>query len=789
MRVPEYQPNVSLRPISQQNVNVRATPDAFGADIGRGMQQLGQGVGQFGQAMAQVQALEDDARFKEADNAFSAWLRERMYGEGGFMTLEGRNAVDARQAFEFEVEQKRREFGAGLTPGAAQAYQNASNARMQQVLQSAIVHTANERKNWVNQASAARVATFGDDALANYNNSNLVERNLMAGILEIRQQAELNGWDADKLAYEESQFISGVRNNIALRLAQDDPLAAEEYVRAHEDDFSGEHRTRLNDVLSGPVLQRRAEQAAAEIITGSPRPDPASVGLDTRAEQQGAASDVAQRTERALGLAPSGTPPQPNRNGTYSPNAIAQSMVGMTEGANATTLANFIRDFAGLEIDPRTTAWCAAFVNAVLGASGIEGTGALNARSFLSFGTATNDPRPGDIVVLSRGDPNGWQGHVGFFQGYDANGNILVLGGNQSDSVSVAAYSSDRLLGFRRATSVPPGGNIPITHTPQGLAHIEQQLAAIDDPRLREATRQQITRTIEAQNAAARAARQQTLTAVEQYMIANPGVTPSDLPIEAQQAIGVDGMGTLWRWHDQVVQRGQPVTDERILFDMQTLYNADPGAFLNIDLWQFRDRLSNEDWERVNGWRASALSNSREAREEQISISSAMSLAQNQLEAAGLTTTGLTGNRREQVSVELARFQLELSRRMETFRAREGRVPSQTEIQQIVSELLLPVVMRQSQPATEGGGWIPNPVARVGSWFGGGEVEGRLYEFGELGDQLSADGNITLNIQYGEIPLDARLTIEATLRQRSNGRDPTQDEVVAIYKQYLLNRR
>jgi len=40
---------------------------------------------------------------------------------------------------------------------------------------------------------------------------------------------------------------------------------------------------------------------------------------------------------------------------------------------------------------------------------------------------------------------------VGFFQGYDDDGNIKVLGGNQSDSVSVQSYPSSRLLGFRRA--------------------------------------------------------------------------------------------------------------------------------------------------------------------------------------------------------------------------------------------------------------------------------------------------------------------------------------------------
>jgi hypothetical protein len=40
-------------------------------------------------------------------------------------------------------------------------------------------------------------------------------------------------------------------------------------------------------------------------------------------------------------------------------------------------------------------------------------------------------------------------GHVGFFAGVDGT-KILVLGGNQSDSVSIGSYPKNTLLGVRR---------------------------------------------------------------------------------------------------------------------------------------------------------------------------------------------------------------------------------------------------------------------------------------------------------------------------------------------------
>jgi uncharacterized protein (TIGR02594 family) len=94
--------------------------------------------------------------------------------------------------------------------------------------------------------------------------------------------------------------------------------------------------------------------------------------------------------------------------------------------------------------------WCAAFVNAVLATEGLHGTGKLNAKSFLGWGQETNDPKPGDIVVLNRGR-NPAEGHVGFFAGFDAKGNVKVTGGNQGDEVSTDTFSKKDVVGFRRA--------------------------------------------------------------------------------------------------------------------------------------------------------------------------------------------------------------------------------------------------------------------------------------------------------------------------------------------------
>ena len=100
------------------------------------------------------------------------------------------------------------------------------------------------------------------------------------------------------------------------------------------------------------------------------------------------------------------------------------------------------------------TAWCAAFVGAMIERSGGASTKALNARSYVDWGIGVelDEAQEGDIVVFSRGNPAGWQGHVGFFV-KRVGDQIEVLGGNQNNQVNIQRYPIERLLSVRRANA------------------------------------------------------------------------------------------------------------------------------------------------------------------------------------------------------------------------------------------------------------------------------------------------------------------------------------------------
>ena len=92
--------------------------------------------------------------------------------------------------------------------------------------------------------------------------------------------------------------------------------------------------------------------------------------------------------------------------------------------------------------------WCSSFIYWSLARVGIPGTGSALARSWLDWGQPLEQPLFGCIAVLSRDDPTGWKGHVGFFLRTDAQ-SIFLLGGNQLDQVCEHYYPKATVLAYR----------------------------------------------------------------------------------------------------------------------------------------------------------------------------------------------------------------------------------------------------------------------------------------------------------------------------------------------------
>lgn len=139
--------------------------------------------------------------------------------------------------------------------------------------------------------------------------------------------------------------------------------------------------------------------------------------------------------------------------------AQAEKHVGEKEtpgqASNPMIEAHFAKaGFPGMKDD---VPWCAAFIGSVLAECGLKPSGSLMARSYVNWGRkiSQQDAQIGDIGVIPRGKPP--SGHVFFIAGFQG-ANVLALGGNQSDSVSIKSIPMSSLIAIRRADPIETQG-------------------------------------------------------------------------------------------------------------------------------------------------------------------------------------------------------------------------------------------------------------------------------------------------------------------------------------------
>lgn len=146
----------------------------------------------------------------------------------------------------------------------------------------------------------------------------------------------------------------------------------------------------------------------------------------------------------------------------------AEHMRGLHEQRDVARLRTWF-DRAVAWIDPREVPWCGAFVATCFRKvdPGVDlPANPLGARNWQHWGQGT-DPVFGSLLVFWRISRSHWAGHVGFCHGEDGT-HFHVLGGNQSDAVTVTRIAKDRLLSSRWPVGHPVTGR-RVHLTPAGV--------------------------------------------------------------------------------------------------------------------------------------------------------------------------------------------------------------------------------------------------------------------------------------------------------------------------------
>ena len=140
--------------------------------------------------------------------------------------------------------------------------------------------------------------------------------------------------------------------------------------------------------------------------------------------------------------------------------SIARSYLGLTELGSTNkhpTIDVWAKSLSGKWLIGQT--WCGTFMAQVFKEAGLSTKVPkefFRAKAWEAAGTKLDKPAYGCVVIFTRDGG----GHVGFVVGKTKSGMLKVLGGNQSNAVTIQDFDPKRVTSYRWVSS----GSVPLEH-------------------------------------------------------------------------------------------------------------------------------------------------------------------------------------------------------------------------------------------------------------------------------------------------------------------------------------
>lgn len=154
----------------------------------------------------------------------------------------------------------------------------------------------------------------------------------------------------------------------------------------------------------------------------------------------------------------------------------AKKQIGTQEVTDKSKIVGWAKtmgpDWYSSKVDPTQSdgfgPWCGLFAAWCMYSAGVKApANYFRAGDWSTWGVACTGPVEGCIVTFTRSGG----GHVGMVLGKSADGNIVVIGGNQGNKVCVEKFPIANATAFRWPVGIPlPAGVIPVVAVNGGFS-------------------------------------------------------------------------------------------------------------------------------------------------------------------------------------------------------------------------------------------------------------------------------------------------------------------------------
>lgn len=263
-RVPQYDGGVQVQNEPQVRERNVGSPEAFGAGIGRSVQQLGGVVNQIAQ---REQEKADIAALMGADRELADLELQLFHDpDNGAYAKRGRDAFGTPETVFPTWDKRVSEIEGRLTPAQRAAFQRQAQGRRQSLQTGLAKHITSESDRFYAQEADATVTTSAAAAAANYTDP---DRIALEADRATRAAMSLDDGAAPevvKVRIMEAQ--SSVYGAAITRRLQDDPAGAISYFESVKDKMSPGQLARMEPVIREAQRTRTAFDAADRALNG-----------------------------------------------------------------------------------------------------------------------------------------------------------------------------------------------------------------------------------------------------------------------------------------------------------------------------------------------------------------------------------------------------------------------------------------------------------------------------------------------------------------------------------------
>jgi hypothetical protein len=255
----------SLNP-GDRTTRTRPLPGAFGMDTARNLESLGQSLGQAADRgsdfLLKQQGLANESMTRDA---LTEYDRQAADLWTNYSNLEGKAAVDGYAAYQAALAKLRTSTIATAPNDAMKlALNDAVTRRSGQYYAAAGDYRAKQDKAWSLQSSASAAEQAINNATLFRDNPDIVAQHIAEGEGDVRNQAEIHGWDETTTAVQIAKYRGKAYAEVIQNRALTDPLGAQAMFDSVRGTLDADSQSAIGAYLKPKVLDAKSDALVAE---------------------------------------------------------------------------------------------------------------------------------------------------------------------------------------------------------------------------------------------------------------------------------------------------------------------------------------------------------------------------------------------------------------------------------------------------------------------------------------------------------------------------------------------